>query len=60
MPIDDDIERDRKFAAVFATPAGAALLADLAERGRQVIPLSEINLRVARARRIWEPRASKE
>jgi hypothetical protein len=25
-----------------------------------VIPLSEINLRVARARRIWEPRASKE
>jgi len=60
MSIDNDAERDRKFAAVFATPAGAALLADIVARGRQVIPLSEIDTRVARARTRWEARAPKE
>jgi hypothetical protein len=58
--IDDDPERDRKFAAVFATPEGKALLADLAARGRQVIPIPEIKTRIARARTRWEMRAPQE
>jgi hypothetical protein len=56
----DVIDRDAVFARVFATPDGAALIADLEARGRQAIQLGEIKRRVARARAGWATGTPKE
>lgn len=48
-----DAERDALFARVFATPAGAALIADMAARDFRSLTLAEVEARLARARRRW-------
>jgi hypothetical protein len=48
-----EAERDRIFAAVWATPEGAALLTLLRSEGQTEIKLSDIALSLLRARRRW-------
>ena len=48
-----EVQRDALYGRVFATPAGAELLADLRKRSHLGIVISDIERRVERQRERW-------
>lgn len=61
LPNPSEADLDAAFARVFATPAWPELRTLILIRGRRTggvtLSLSEIERRVANARRVWETRA---